>query len=231
MASPSIAIVDYGMGNLCSVQLACMNAGTNPVVTADPDAVVAADGVILPGVGAMPDAMRVLRSTGLDKAVRHVVERRTPFLGICLGMQLLMTEGSEFGAHEGLGLVEGTVERFHGLGDGGRPLRVPHIGWNAVRMPSVTHRGTTWSGTLLQDTADHTYMYFVHSYYVAPTNPGIVLATTRYGGTDFCSAIAQDNIFASQFHPERSGSQGLDIIRHFVSKVTSSRCLTHFNRG
>jgi glutamine amidotransferase len=210
---PRVAIVDYGMGNLYSVEHACRHAGADAVITTKPDEIAAADGVVLPGVGAMPDAMTVLRQSGLDKAIAFAAGKGTPLLGICLGMQLLMREGTEFGPHEGLGLVEGGVQRFEGTEEDGSPLKVPHIGWNAVRQSGEGR----WAGSLMQDAADGTYMYYVHSYYVVPRDPGIRVAATRYGDTDFCAAFQQGNLFACQFHPERSGPQGLLMIRNFVA--------------
>lgn len=216
-----IAIVDYGMGNLYSVEHACRHAGADAVITTRPNEIVSADGVVLPGVGAMPDAMDVLRRGGLDKAIAFAAGKGTPLLGICLGMQLLMREGSEFGPHEGLGLVDGRVVRFEGREPGGAPLKVPHIGWNAVHRPDGA-ADNRWTGTLMQDAADGTCMYYVHSYYVVPADPGIRVASTRYGDADFCAAFQQGNLFACQFHPERSGPQGLLMIRNFVAWAAAS---------
>jgi len=216
--APQVAIVDYGMGNLYSVQRACEHVGIRATIVSSPEAVLAADGVVLPGVGAMPDAMGTLDAEGLSSALRLVVQRGTPLLGVCLGLQLLMRDGSEFRPHAGLGLVPGRVVRFEGHDKDGRPLRVPHIGWNAVRR--VTGSGPDpWSATPLADTPDGAYMYFVHSYYVIPDDPGAVVATARYGDVEFCAAVHRGSIFACQFHPERSGPAGLAVYRAFAAMV------------
>lgn len=215
--TPSVAIVDYGLGNLFSVQRACTQVGLKSHITADPDAVLAADGVILPGVGAMPTAMERLRESGLARSIASVAERGSPLFGICLGMQVLMSRGSEFGGHDGLGIIDGEVIRFHGADDDGRPLKVPHIGWNAV-VP----RGrddARWSGTLLEDVERGSEMYFVHSYHVVPHDEDTCIATSRYGSITFCAALARRNIFACQFHPERSGPVGLLMYARFAQHV------------
>lgn len=219
--TPRVAVVDYGMGNLYSVQRACVHAGADAVITAMPEDVASADGVVLPGVGAMPDAMRVLAESGLDRTLREVIARGTPFLGICLGMQLLMREGSEFCPHAGLGVIEGTVARFEGREPDGTPLRVPHIGWNAVRrLPGAPE--DAWANSPLKRCSDGAFLYFVHSYYVVPDDGAVCVAATAYGGTDFCCALQRDNVFACQFHPERSGPQGLVILRNFVASLASA---------
>jgi glutamine amidotransferase len=216
--SPLVAIVDYGMGNLYSVQRACDHVDVRAAVTSSPDVVLSAGGVVLPGVGAMPDAMETLEVTGLSAALRLVVQRGTPLFGVCLGLQLLMREGSEFRPHAGLGLIEGRVVRFDGRTEAGRPLRVPHIGWNAVQRAAGP---AAWSETPLASTADGTFMYFVHSYYVVPEDPGIVLATARYGDVEFCAALRRGNTFGCQFHPERSGPAGLELYRAFGKMVAA----------
>jgi glutamine amidotransferase len=202
--------VDYGMGNLYSVQRACDHAGLRAVITAVPTDVLGADAVLIPGVGAMPDAMRALDASGLSDAIREQVARGTLVFGVCLGMQLLMSEGTEFGSHRGLGVVPGLVRRFDGLDDEGAPLKVPHIGWNAVRSRPD---GTSWQGSPLETTPEGTYFYFVHSYYVVPEEADVGMAWTRYGDVTFCSAVASGNVFGCQFHPERSGPPGLGVYR------------------
>jgi glutamine amidotransferase len=213
-----VAIVDYGMGNLYSVQRACDHAGLRAAITGSPDEVLQADAVILPGVGAMPDAMRALDASGLSEALREQAARGTLLFGVCLGMQLLMGEGSEFGVHRGLGLVPGSVRRFEGVHADGAPLKVPHIGWNAV-WPAPDR---SWHGTALETTPEGTYLYFVHSYYVMPEDPDVAIAWSRYGEVTFCSAIASGNVFGCQFHPERSGPQGLRIYRQ-VARLLAER--------
>lgn len=214
-ASPRVAIVDYGLGNLYSVQRACEHVGLQAAIVSDPEEVRSAAGVILPGVGAMPTAMSRLRDTGLADALVDCARRETPLLGICLGLQLLMRTGSEFGEHQGLGIVGGRVVRFEATTEQGDPLRVPHIGWNAIR-PSP---GATWAGTPLEGTEPGTMMYFVHSFYVVPADPGVCVATARYGPVDFCAAIATGSVFACQFHPERSGPAGLALYERFARRI------------
>jgi glutamine amidotransferase len=210
-----VAVVDFGMGNLYSVERACTHVGLSARITGSPEDVLAADAIILPGVGAMPQAMQTLDATGLSSALREIVARGTPLFGVCLGMQLLMSEGSEFGPHAGLGFIPGVVRKFAGLQPDGTRLKVPHIGWNQVwRRGSGV--GDRWAGTPLELTAEGEYMYFVHSYYVVPEDPAVQIAGTRYGDVEFCSAVAADNVFGCQFHPERSGPQGLRLYQRMA---------------
>jgi glutamine amidotransferase len=211
------------MGNLYSVQRACAHAGLSAQITGSPEEVLAASGVILPGVGAMPHAMRALDASGLSAALRETVARGTPLFGVCLGMQLLMTEGSEFGSHAGLGLVPGVVRKFEGLQRDGTSLKVPHIGWNQVKRRDSAE-GDSWAGTPLEMTADGEYMYFVHSYYVVPEDPAVQIARTRYGDVEFCSALAAGSVYGCQFHPERSGPQGLRLYQR-VARLVADRLI------
>ncbi len=226
--SPTAAIVDYGMGNLYSVQRACDYVGLTSAITAVPDDVVAADGVILPGVGAMPDAMRALDRSGMSDALVAFCRSGKPLFAVCLGLQLLMSEGSEFGRHDGLGIVPGSVVRFDSRSGGERPLKVPQVGWNSIRMRlGPADRGTSaWRDTPLEGIDDGAHMYFVHSYYVVPHDPSISIAVSRYGDTEFCSGLARGNVFGWQFHPERSGPAGLTLYRNF-RQLLSRRQDTH----
>ncbi|MGD9764575.1 MAG: imidazole glycerol phosphate synthase subunit HisH [Candidatus Binatia bacterium] len=200
----SIAIIDYGMGNLRSVQQGFARVGVGAEVTRDQVAIESAPGVVLPGVGAYGACMANLRAHGLVDPVRRVIERGTPFLGICLGLQLLFEESEEFGPVTGLGVLAGRVVRFRDGGDAG--LRVPHMGWNQIRRRRPA--------PVLAGIDDGAFVYFVHSYYVEPADPSIVATTTEYGG-EFVSAIARDNLFACQFHPEKSQHVGLAMLRNF----------------
>jgi imidazole glycerol-phosphate synthase subunit HisH len=215
--SPRVAIVDYGMGNLYSVQRACAHVGLDSFLTGVPSEVLAADGVVLPGVGGMPEAMRILDNSGLSDAIRESVSRDTPLLGVCLGFQLLMSHGSEFTPHRGLGIIEGDVVRFDGEDAAGAPLKVPHIGWTGISCPDGD---SGWITPVLDGVANGALMYFVHSYCVRPENPTIVAARARYGSVEFCAAVSRDNIFACQFHPERSGPAGLLIYRNFADALS-----------
>jgi len=206
----TIAVVDYGMGNLRSVAKAAEHVAPDSriVVTADPAAVLAADRVIVPGQGAMPDCMAELQSRGLDLAVKLAAATK-PFLGICIGLQMLF-EHSEEGDVAGLGIFPGQVRRFPAseMHDAtGVPLKVPHMGWNEVRQ-SETH--PLWDGI-----ADGARFYFVHSYYVEPATPDVIAGTTHYG-IAFTCAVARANIFAVQFHPEKSAAAGLRLLGNFT---------------
>lgn len=209
-----IAIVDFSVGNLFSVQRACEIGGADAIITASPEQVRAADGVILPGVGAFDAAMTALHSSGLSAALRDTVVKGKPLLGVCLGLQLLMDESTEFGRHKGFGFIPGRVERLPNT-DGGAPLKVPHIGWNRVRQSAPGSFG----GTPLEGLSDGASMYFVHSFFVAPKDPVTIVSRTRYGSAEFASSLSHGNIFACQFHPERSGPEGLKIYRNWLSCV------------
>ena len=197
-----IAVVDYGMGNLRSVQKGLERVGFQAEVTRDPGRIADARGVVLPGVGAFHACMENLRRFGLVEVVRDVVRRKRPFLGICLGLQLLFDESEEFGGPEGLGLVRGKVLGFSATGD----LKVPHMGWNAIEIRKSTR--------FLEGIDNGAQVYFVHSFYAAPADESAVATVTSHG-TPFVSSIATDHLFASQFHPEKSQAIGLRIIENF----------------
>lgn len=202
-----IAIIDYGMGNLRSVQKGFERVGCEATVTADPQVVLEADKIVLPGVGAFPDCMRNLEQGGFIEPLLRVIREGRPFLGICLGLQLLFTESEEFGIHQGLNVIPGRVVRFpEGMVEAGEALKVPHMGWNQL---SVKRRPPPFEG--IEEGAN---IYFVHSYYVAPEDESVVATTTSYG-MEFCSAIWKDNIVATQFHPEKSQEKGLRILKNF----------------
>jgi glutamine amidotransferase len=198
-----IAIIDYGMGNLRSVQKGLERVGCKAQVTREPQQIVSARGVVLPGVGAFSACMENLRRFGLVEAIREVVLQRKPFLGICLGFQLLFTESEEFGPQKGLDLFPGKVVGFHP----GNGLKVPHMGWNRIVKKKES--------PFLQGITDGDYLYFVHSYYVTPADVSVVATTTTYG-TSFVSSIATDHLFACQFHPEKSQKIGLRILENFA---------------
>jgi len=199
----SIVIVDYGMGNLRSVQKAFEKVGHAAVVTDDADVVAKAGKIVLPGVGAFEDCMSELRRQKLVRPVLAAIDAGKPFLGICLGLQMLFDVSYENGRHEGLGVLRGDVVRF----DLPRDYSIPHMGWNQVEF--------TRRPPVLDGVNSGTYVYFVHSYYVVPEDAGVVATTTDYG-VPFCSMIWRDNLFATQFHPEKSQSDGLNILRNFA---------------
>lgn len=203
-----ITIVDYQMGNLRSVQKACESVGASAQVTSDPAQIAAAERLILPGVGAFGDAIAELHRRDLVAPIHDFVQSGRPLLGICLGLQMLFETGYEGGTHRGLGLLAGDVVRFSGDAfTGPEGLKVPHMGWN-----SVSRRGDC---PLLNDLADETYFYFVHSYYVRPADPQLVMLSCNYGG-DFCAMVAKDNVYATQFHPEKSQADGLKLLQRFA---------------
>lgn len=199
-----IAIIDYGMGNLRSVQKGFERMGREAVVTSEAKTILSASKVVLPGVGAFPDCMRNLEQYGLIDAVHKTISSGKPFLGICLGLQLLFTEGEEFGISKGLDIIKGRVIRFKGPEF--TELKVPHMGWNSI---SIKRRPPA-----LQDVPDNSHLYFVHSFHVVPEDKNIIATTTTYG-IEFVSSIWKDNIFATQFHPEKSQALGLSILKHF----------------
>ena len=218
---PRVAIVDYGMGNLFSVKHAFEQVGMPAFVTSSREDVLNADAVVLPGVGAFGDAMRALDELDLVGPLRDVAASEKVLVGICLGMQLLMTESLEFGTHRGLGVFDGPVVRLNPLSDAGHSLKVPHVGWSRIYASDELHRdGAGWEASPLSGVADGEYMYFVHSYYPVPEDPGVATSYSRYGDVEFCSSIWRGNVFACQFHPERSGPQGLNIYRNLVSMIS-----------
>jgi len=201
---PDVLIVDYHLGNLYNVLRACEFAGIPARITSNPAEVSAATAVILPGVGAFGDAMEFLRDSGMAEALRLFAASGRPLFAICLGMQLLMTESYEFGRHQGLDIVTGSVVRLSSA----EGIKVPQVGWNRIHKPPMKN-GNAWQNTLLDGLRDGEFMYFVHSYYVVPNDSSVVLTNTRYGETEFCSTLHTGNILGCQFHPERSGPQGL----------------------
>jgi len=198
-----IAIIDYQMGNLRSVQKGFEKVGHAATITASPADLAAADKIVLPGVGAFGDAMAELRRRDLVMPIREAIAAGKPFLGICLGLQLLFDVGYEGGDFEGLGILRGKVVRF----DLPHDFKVPHMGWNRGQF--------LHPAPLLKGIADGTFFYFVHSYYCVPEDPGVVAVQTDYGQS-FCAAVWRDNLFATQFHPEKSQAEGLKILKNFA---------------
>lgn len=214
MSTPDVAIIDYGVGNLLSVQRSLEHCGATVSVTGDPAQILAAKRVILPGVGAFGNAMQALERLNLVAVVREIAHRETPLLGICLGMQLLMDESEEFGTTVGLGLIPGRVIPVPTKTVAGAPQKIPHIGWNALRPASAAGN---WNGTLLEDNRPGEAVYFVHSFMAVPTNPAHRIADCEYGGYRVPAVIGRERITACQFHPEKSGEVGLKILRRFCA--------------
>lgn len=199
-----VAIIDYDAGNIKSVEKALHYLGEEAVITRDRDTILGADRVILPGVGAFGDAMEKLRTYELDKVIQEVVAKNTPFLGICLGLQLLFESSEESEGVEGLGILKGKVVRLPEESN----LKIPHIGWNSLKYPNP--------GRLFTGIAEDSYVYFVHSYYLQAKDPSIVTATTEYG-TLIHASVEQGNVFACQFHPEKSSEVGMQILKNFLT--------------
>jgi glutamine amidotransferase len=199
-----IVVVDYGMGNLRSVEKALEKVGADVVISRDSEQIRTADHLVLPGVGAFPECMKNLTGLKLVQPIREFIGSGKPFLGICLGLQLLFDESDEFGLHEGLGIIPGRVTAF----DRGMNLKIPHMGWNSINVRKNV--------PIFADVDNESFVYFVHSYYVIPTHIEDAATTTNYG-VDFVSSVARDNIFAVQFHPEKSQDIGLKILKNFAS--------------
>jgi len=203
-----ITIIDYEMGNLRSVEKAFEKLGYAARVSNNPEDLLTTDKIVLPGVGAFRDCINNLRAGGFVEPLLQHVESGKPLLGICVGMQMLFDESEEFGRHQGLGLVPGKVVRFPtDMTEGGERLKVPHMGWNNIQIQKPS--------PIFKDTADGSFVYFVHSYYCAADNPSDVAATCRYGEVEFCASVWRDNLMATQFHPEKSQAVGLEIFDQF----------------
>ena len=202
-----IAIVDYGVGNIFSLVSSFRKIGEDCIVTSEAGAIAAADGIVLPGVGAFGDAAAKLRAGGLDKCVKRAAENGKPLLGICLGMQLLFDVSYEYGRHEGLGLIRGEVRP---LAERSVGLKIPHMGWNSLDIAKRS--------PVLADVKSGEYVYFVHSYCAECANRGDLAATARYG-TDVTAVVSRGNIHGTQFHPEKSGETGLRILKAFVKST------------
>lgn len=201
-----IAIIDYDAGNIKSVEKAMLSLGEEVVITRDAETILSADGVILPGVGAFGDAMEKLHTYGLVEVIHKCVEKGTPFLGICLGLQLLFESSEESPGVAGLHLLDGKILRI----PDGEGLKIPHIGWNDLTYPN--------KGKLFCGLPENSYVYFVHSYYLKAADESIVTAATQYG-TYIHASVEKDNVYACQFHPEKSSEVGLQILKNFI-KIT-----------
>ncbi|QQG42894.1 MAG: imidazole glycerol phosphate synthase subunit HisH [Candidatus Giovannonibacteria bacterium] len=199
MSEPKITIIDYGVGNLHSLRRAFKFFEIDAAISEDADEILNSDAVVLPGVGSFEAGMRGLKVRGLVDAVKEFAVSNKPMLGICLGAQILLSEGHEFGVFEGLDIIPGKVTRFPELAGG---EKIPHIGWNRVSSPG----GDAWNKDF----------YFVHSYILRPEKREHIFGLTTYGGQEFCSVVKKGNIYGTQFHPERSGDAGLEIIKNFI---------------
>lgn len=205
-----VVIIDYQLGNLFSVKQACDTVGINAEISSNREDILNADALILPGVGAFIEAMNNLKKFSLDTAIQNKVNGGTPIFGICLGQQLLFTESEEFGAGKGLDLISGIIKRFPETFEE-RKVKVPHIAWN-----TIFKLNQEWDNTALKDLSNNDFMYFIHSYYVKPSDDACILTQTNYDGIKFCSSILKNNIFATQFHPEKSADKGISIYKNWA---------------
>ena len=205
-----IAIIDFQLGNLFSVIQACNYFGYEPVITSDPVEVAQADALILPGVGAFAEAMKNLNGNGLTDAIVEAVKKGKPLMGICLGMQLLFEGSEEFSTEKGIGLLPGKIRKIPAE----NRRKIPQIGWNKIEPYSGE-----WDKTPLRSLQKGDFMYFVHSYYCEPAVEKDKLSLTEYDGFNYCSAVMRDNVFATQFHPEKSGPKGLSIYKNWLENI------------
>ena len=201
-----VIIIDYKMSNLHSVVAACKKVGLRSEISSDPKKILDANLVILPGVGSFKQAMINLKNLKLETCIHDYIDSGKIFIGICLGLQLLFTKSEEFGNHPGLNILEGEVKKFNFSKK--EKIPIPHMNWNSIKMTNIN-----WDGTYLKNNFNNDLMYFVHSYFVVPEDKSIILSETSYGSQTFCSSILKKNIFATQFHPEKSSINGLKIYK------------------
>jgi glutamine amidotransferase len=212
MSLPEVTVIDYGVGNLLSVQRGLEHCGAKVILTANPEKILAAKRVVLPGVGAFANGMQALEKLGLVAVIREIAQRKTPLLGICLGMQLLLEESYEFGITAGLGLIPGHVIAVPDRALSGAAQKIPHIGWSSLQ---ASNPAVSWQHTLLEDNIPGDAAYFVHSFMAVPTNSAHRIADCLYGEHKIAATIGRDKIIGCQFHPEKSGEVGLKVLRRF----------------
>lgn len=208
MPKLTVSIIDYQISNLFSVKHACEFIGLEVNITSNPQDIVNSDAIILPGVGAFGDAMKNLKKLNLIDPILKHIEQKKPFMGICLGLQLLFESSEEFGIHKGLGIIKGKVNKFPDKNKAKQTVKIPHMGWNRISFQK--------EHPYLKGIKNNEFMYFVHSYIVLPDDKKVILTKTDYDGLEFTSAVSQNNVFAVQFHPEKSGPEGLKIYRNFA---------------
>lgn len=215
MSRREITIIDYGIGNLLSVRRGFEHNNASVLVTGDPEQILNSERVVLPGVGAFANGMNELIKRDFVSMLSEVASKGTPILGICLGMQFLLDKSEEFGNTNGLGLIPGTVQAIPSMAQDGQELKIPHIGWSNIIKP--LQQSTSWSGGILEDINESDALYFVHSFMAQPDNPNHLLAGCLYGGNFIPAVIQSENIIGCQFHPEKSGKVGLEILNKFLS--------------
>jgi glutamine amidotransferase len=212
MNKPNVVVIDFGVGNLLSVQRGLEFCGANVIITSDPDVIATAERVVLPGVGAFANAMQALHNLGLIEAIKNIHKNGTPLLGICLGMQLLLDESEEFGSTNGLSLISGRVVPLPDKTIEGEILKKPQIGWNGLLFPDHLE---DWKDTILSDVSPGESVYFIHSYMALPSDNKGVISVCNFGNNLVPAVISQNNVIGCQFHPEKSGEVGLRILRNF----------------
>lgn len=210
MKKRNVIIIDYGIGNVKSISNALVNLNAKPILSQDVKMIANADALILPGVGAFKKGMENLTNSNIKQGIYEFVKKGNPFLGICLGMQMLLEESEEFGITQGLGLVKGKVKKIP-ISKKSNDI-LPHVGWNEIATPS----NKEWENSILNGVQPKSDVYFVHSYVAVPESLNSVLSTTTYSEIQFCSSLQQDNIYGTQFHPEKSGKIGLSILSNFL---------------
>jgi glutamine amidotransferase len=215
MKQAKVTVLDYGVGNLLSVKRGLEHFGAEVKITSDYTDLANADRLVLPGVGAFPNAMRCLEKLDLIDPIKVFVKTGKPFMAICLGMQLLMEESDEFQITKGLAMIKGNVTRLPSKNAQNNAQKIPHIGWSRIQPGKYP---SNWNSTLMQDNEANDYAYFVHSYHVLPLEPETILATTNFNGIEVVAALKSENITAFQFHPEKSSNSGLKILNRFCNE-------------
>lgn len=208
-------IIDYGLGNLFSVRRALEHLGSDVEIASEPGQILAAERLVLPGVGAFGDGMRQLRERGILKPLIGAAQNGTPLLGICLGMQLLFSESEEFGLNQGLDLIAGRVVRMADRTPAGERVKIPHYGWDRL---ATNPTGRSWENTILNGLEESDSVYFVHSFAAQPADPSVASAHVMFGGGRYVAAVEKNNVYGCQFHPEKSGDTGLLILKNFLEK-------------
>lgn len=215
MNTPQVAIIDYNVGNLLSVSRAFSYCNAKTLITREAKEIKDADFLVLPGTGAFGDCTNFLETNGLKEAILDFIRSGKSVLGICVGMQILFEKGYEFGCHNGLGIIEGDVKKIEPKDKNNKRLKVPHMGWGKIEL-SKNKDSCFWNKTILKDVAPNSYVYFVHSFAAEPKTKDFTLAEVYYGETCICATIQKENVIGTQFHPEKSGQVGINIINNFL---------------
>jgi glutamine amidotransferase len=213
MNKKKVVIIDYGHGNLYSINQVCIHLGYKPIISSDEKEILSADSLILPGVGAFKVAMDELANKDLIEPIKEFVKKGNNMMGVCLGMQLLFESSEEFGINKGLGLINGNVKKFPSSLNG-KKIRIPQIGWNKIFKDKSINK---WENTPLKEISEEDYMYFIHSYYANPSDAKDILSFSNYQDIKYCTSVQKENIFGFQFHPEKSAEKGITIYKNFLS--------------